>query len=198
MFRVGRYTFKIADAAAELDQVHRLNYRTFVREIPQHADTGSGELRDKFHDKNTYIVALLDDGRLAGMLSAHGEPPFSVADRLPDPAVLSAPGVRPLEARLLAVEPGERHSIVLLGLVWILYQHARQTAATHLVISGVAEQQDLYRHMGFEPFGPAAGTGRACYIPMWATLDDIGRATARLKAFIEKRMDRPAEVPGGG
>src|SRR5947208_15947168 len=67
MLRLGRYRFKLAETAAEFEQVHRLNYRTFVREIPQHADSGDGSLVDKFHDKNTYILALRDD-QIVGMM----------------------------------------------------------------------------------------------------------------------------------
>src|ERR1044071_5251678 len=43
-FRIGPYTFKAADTEDEIEQVHRLNYATFVREIPQHADPGDGRL----------------------------------------------------------------------------------------------------------------------------------------------------------
>lgn len=87
MLRVGRYVFKRAEASHEFEAIHRLNYRTFVEEIPQHPDPGTGRLVDKFHDKNVYFVALRD-GRLVGMISAHGQPPFSVAPRLSDPSVL--------------------------------------------------------------------------------------------------------------
>src|SRR5438552_4152975 len=68
MFRVGRYTFKRAETAAEVEQVHALNYRTFVQEIPQHPDPGDGRLVDKFHPKNGYFVALRT-GRVVGMIS---------------------------------------------------------------------------------------------------------------------------------
>src|ERR1043166_3044303 len=65
---LGRFHFKVAETDAELEQVHRLNYRTFVQEIPQHGDNGTGRLIDKFHDWNTYFLAL-DGEQLIGMLS---------------------------------------------------------------------------------------------------------------------------------
>ena len=40
MLQVGGYVFKRAETDDEFDQIHALNYRTFVGEIPQHADTG--------------------------------------------------------------------------------------------------------------------------------------------------------------
>src|SRR4051812_7453401 len=74
--RLGPYLLKVAETAEEVEQVHRLNYRTFVREIPQHADQGDGRLVDKFHDRNVYFIAIRE-GRVVGMVSAHGGPKFS-------------------------------------------------------------------------------------------------------------------------
>lgn len=188
MLRVGPYAFKIAETSDELEQVHRLNYRTFVREIAQHQDTGSDRLVDKFHDKNVYMIGLKDN-RLVGMLAAHDRPPFSVAARLPDPSILDRPGLRPLEVRLLTVEPEERNSPVMLGVVWFLQYYARSKGYTHFLISGVMEQQSLYRHIGFEPLGPPAGVGRASFVPMWATIDRVQEKLGRTIALWAKRLE---------
>lgn len=189
MLRVGPYEFKLAETPEELEQVHRLNYQTFVQEIPQHADSGSGVLVDKFHRKNSYLIGLRE-GRLIAMLSYHDQPPFSVADRLPDPAVLAGPDVRPLEVRLLAIEPGERQSVVIAAIMWCLLERARAAGHSHFVISGVVEQQNFYSHMGFEPLGPPVGSGRACYIPMWATLDRVEESLERTLWLFAKRLER--------
>src|SRR5207248_13288 len=157
--------FKRAETGDEVEQVHALNYRTFVAEIAQHPDPGTGQLVDKFHAKNQYFIAV-HDGRVVGMVSSHDRPPFSVADRLPDPAVLERPGTRPLEVRLLAVEPGKRNSIVFMGLVWSLYEWARAEGYTHLYLSGVRERLDLYRRLGCLPLGPAVRSGGAWFVPM--------------------------------
>src|SRR5437868_10824631 len=106
MLRVGHYLFKRAESKQEFEQVHRLNHRTFLDEIPQHQPTGTGALVDKFHHKNVYLIVLRDE-RVVGMVSAHDQPPFSIADRLPSPEILLEPGTRPLEVRLLAIEPSE-------------------------------------------------------------------------------------------
>ena len=52
MLKVGQYVFKRAETRQEFEQIHRLNFRTFVNEIPQHPDPGSGVLVDKSHTKN--------------------------------------------------------------------------------------------------------------------------------------------------
>src|SRR5690242_10073321 len=99
----GSLTFKQADSGWAFEQIHRLNYRTFVEEIGQYAPDGSGVLVDRFHDKNKYFIAV-QDGRVVGMLAVHDQPPFSVESRLPDPAILRSLGGRLLEVRLLALE----------------------------------------------------------------------------------------------
>ena len=111
MLHVGSYVFKRAETRQEFEQIHQLNFRTFVHEIPQHSDPGTGRLVDKFHDKSAYFI-VVREGRVVGMVSSHDQPPFSVADRLPDPEILERPGTRPLEVRLLALEPDTRNSTV--------------------------------------------------------------------------------------
>lgn len=51
LLRHGPYLFKCARTDFELDQVHRLNFETFVREVAQYDDPGTGRLVDKFHHK---------------------------------------------------------------------------------------------------------------------------------------------------
>src|SRR5262249_39806500 len=152
------YVFKRADTRQEFEQIHCLNYRTFVSEIPQHPDPGEGHLIDKFHEKNTYFI-VLQEGRVIGMVSVHDQPPFSVADGLSDPEILQRPGTKPLEVRLLAVEPGKRNSTLFFGLIWLLYEHAQAHGHTHLFISGITDRVPLYKRIGFEALGPAVPSG---------------------------------------
>lgn len=168
MSHTSRYTFKRAEAGSEFAQIHRLNYRTFVEEIPQHATGRGGRLIDKFHAKNTYFVALCDR-RVVGMLSVHDRPPFSVASRLADPSVLKTAGGRPLEIRLLAVEPEHRSGQVLAGLLCSALEHARDRYSD-VYISGVAQRVRMYERLGFRPLGPPVDEGCAAFVPMHARL----------------------------
>ncbi len=195
MDRIGPYEFRFAATAMDREQIHRLNYQTFVRELPQHADAGDGRLVDKFDAKNQYLMAVKDSA-LVGMLAAHDQPPFSIADRMPDASVLSSPGVVPVEIRLLAVVPEERKSPVMMGLVWALYQHAKGVGYTHFVMSGVVEQQGLYTRLGFEPLGPAVGHGRASFVPMWLPVSRLEQSMGRTIALLRRRAERAAASPG--
>ena len=197
MLQVGGYVFKRAETADELDQVHALNYRTFVGEIAQHPDSGDGRLIDKFHHKNVYFIAV-HEGQVVGMVSLHGEPPFSIASRLADPAILERPGTRPLEVRLLAVEHDKRNSIVFTGLVWVLYLYAQETGATHLFISGVKERLSLYQQIGFEQIGAPIVCGRATFVPMVAPITNVIGKKQRLLQLWLKRLKKSGEEEESG
>jgi aspartate aminotransferase-like enzyme/N-acyl-L-homoserine lactone synthetase len=189
MLRVGCYTFKIAETSHEIEQVHRLNYRTFVDEIPQHEDTGTGMLVDKFHHKNTYLI-VLRASKLVGMMSVHDQPPFSVASRMPDPELLERRGTKPLEVRLLAIEPAERNGTMFFGLVWFFYNYAMAQGYTHLFISAVADKIELYKRINFKPLGPAVQSGKALFVPMMLDVKEMPERLLRLKVMWETRIDR--------
>jgi aspartate aminotransferase-like enzyme/N-acyl-L-homoserine lactone synthetase len=189
MLRVGSYVFKRAETRQEFEQIHRLNFRTFVHEIPQHSDPGTGRLVDKFHDKSAYFI-VVREGRVVGMVSSHDQPPFSVADRLADPEILERPGTRPLEVRLLALEPDTRNSTVFFGLMWSLYEHARSEGYTHLYISGLQERELLYKRLGFEVIGAPAPSGKTSFIPMVLTIGQLPERAQRVKHLWESHMQR--------
>jgi aspartate aminotransferase-like enzyme len=192
MLRVGGFVFKRADSDDEFEQIHALNYRTFVGEIGQYADAGGGRLIDKFHHKNIYFIAL--SGRhVVGMVSVHGQPPFSIAERLSDPTILQNPDIRPLEVRLLAIDQERRNSIVLAGLVYVLYLHARDSGITHLFISGVEERLSIYEQLGFKPIGPSISSGKATFVPMMCDVADIKGKKQRLFELWFRRLGKRNE-----
>ncbi len=164
---MGDYSFKLADCDTEFEQIHRLNYRTFAEEVPQHEADGTGKLVDKFHARNKYIVALCA-GQLVGMVSWHDQPPFSVAARLPEGRILCEPGIRPAEIRLLAIDRSHRGRQVFSGLMRALFRELQARDYTHWFISGVAERTGMYERLGFQPLGPAVPDGRAKFVPMSA------------------------------
>src|SRR5688500_17853459 len=103
--------FKIATEALEFEAIHRLNYKTFVEEIPQHARNPEQKLVDKFHAENTYAICLHADG-LAGMVTGRGARPFSLDHKVPNLDSFLPAGHRVLEVRLLSVEKEYRNGFV--------------------------------------------------------------------------------------
>src|SRR5438034_5436080 len=75
--------FKIATEVWEFEAIHRLNYKTFVEEIPQHTNNPDQRLVDKFHAENTYAICL-SGNQLVGMVAGRGQRPFSLDHKVPN------------------------------------------------------------------------------------------------------------------
>ena len=173
-------TFKSATEDWEFEQIHRLNYKTFVEEIPQHQPSATQRLVDKFHPENTYLICL-QNKKLVGMLAVRGNRPFSLDQKLPDLDVHLPRGRTICEIRLLALEKkfrGARGGQILQGILALLWQHGVEKGYDLAIISGTTRQFKLYQHLGFVPFGPVVGAGEAQFQPMYVTLETF-EVTAR-------------------
>ncbi|MHC4823030.1 MAG: GNAT family N-acetyltransferase [Planctomycetota bacterium] len=153
-------------------EIRRLLHRTFVVELNQYQDDGSGFHQDKFEHKNRMFLAREGD-RLVGMVAVHDQPPFSVAARLPQDLPMESLADRPLEVRLLCVIPGRRSSRLAFALMSAVYAFAHESGHRELWISGVRNQLPLYRRLGFEPLGPPVPGGAAEFTPMRVKLDAL-------------------------
>jgi hypothetical protein len=162
-------SFKIATEAAEMDQIFRLNYRTFVQEIPQHKPNPERRLVDRFHHENTYFIATRQD-QLIGMMAVRDRRPFSLDEKLGNLDDYLPAGVKVCEIRLLSVVPSYRNGRVFQGLLTMLLEYGRRHQLDLAVISGSVRQSRLYQHLGFTPFGPPVGPSAAKYQPMYLAL----------------------------
>jgi aspartate aminotransferase-like enzyme len=169
--------FKAATEDWEFELIHRLNYRTFVEEIPQHQASPTHRLVDKFHSENTYLICLCGR-KLAGMLAVRGQRPFSLDQKLPGLDSHLPAGRKICEIRLLAIERKFRGAQVLQGILALLWQHGVEKGYDLAIISGTTRQFKLYQHLGFVPFGPVVGSGEAQFQPMYVTLETF-ESTAR-------------------
>ncbi len=172
--------FKFATDDWEFEQIHRLNYKTFVEEIPQHQRSPAYRLVDKFHAENTYLICLCAQ-KLVGMLAVRGHRPFSLDQKLPGLDAYLPAGRTVCEIRLLAIEKkfrGARGGQVLSGILALLWQHGIEKGYDLAIISGTTRQFKLYQHLGFVPFGPVVGSGEAQFQPMYVKLETF-EVTAR-------------------
>ena len=165
-------TFKVASEPDEFEQIYRLNYRTFVEEIPQHAPNGDGVLVDKFDPENIYFICRRGD-RVIGMLTMRTKRPWSLDAKIENLDSYLPSNLNFCECRLLAVEPEYRTGVVMTGLIHALSEHSRVTGYDAAVISATVRQIKLYKHMGFVPFGPLVGTPDALFQPMYLTRENF-------------------------
>jgi aspartate aminotransferase-like enzyme len=183
---VGALTFKMACEPWEFEQIHRLNYKTFVEEIPQHPANERGVLVDRFHQENVYAVCLR--GReVIGMMALRLQRPFSLDQKLGNlDQYLPSGHAKVVEIRLLAAEKDRRGGRVFAGLMAASARYLVRHGYDLAVISGTTRQQRLYRHMGFVPFGPLIGTPGAMYQPMYLTRARFEEALRSFELALER------------
>ncbi len=191
MSEIRHLTFKVATEPWEMEAIHRLNYRTFVEEIPQHDHNDEGRLVDKFHDTNTYIICV-SGGVLAGMAAIRFGRPFSLDGKLPDLDAHLPPGRKWCEIRLLAVEKKFRGSALTAGLLRLIASEAAARGIDAGVISATTRQLKLYRHLGFEPFGPLVGREGAWFQPMHSSMEKFFASSPALAAETVENTSLPA------
>lgn len=171
--------YKIASAPGELEQIHRLNYETFVEEIPQHPANPEKRLVDQFHDQNTYVICKKGED-LVGMIAARALRPFSLDAKLANLDSYLPPDRVMCEIRLLAVKPAYRRQKVFFGLLQRTLKYCLEMKYDLALISGTTLQTKLYQHLGFQPFGPPVGSEQAPYQPMFLRLEDFRKAVPKL------------------
>lgn len=163
------FIYKIAETESEFKQIHRLNYQTFVEEIPQHERNKTRILTDKFHKENTYIICLKNE-RVIGMIAVRSTRPFSVDEKVGQVEQhLSFEIENPVEIRLLAVEKAYRNGRAFLGLTQALVRHCMKVGSDIAFISGTVREQKLYAQLGFTAFAQLVGEKNAAFQPMYLT-----------------------------
>src|SRR5438034_1295085 len=185
--------FKPASEDWEFELIHRLNYKTFVEEIPQHQASPSHRLVDKFHAENTYLICL-SGRKLAGMLAVRGNRPFSLDHKLENIDACLPAGRKICEIRLLAVEKKFRGAQVLQGILALLWQHGIEKGYDLAIISGTPRQFRLYQHLGFVSFGSVVGAGEAQFQPMYVTLETFESTAREFLRSSPSRSFQPSAV----
>ena len=186
----GSYQFKIATEDWEFAQIHRLNYLTFVEEIPQHSVNPDQALIDKFHDENTYIICL-DQGKVVGMIAVRGNRPFSLDGKLENLETYLPAGRKLCELRLLAVDRKHRNGWVFWGMGKVLAEYCLRAGYELALISGTTRQQRLYRHLGFLPFGPLVGEPGVQFQPMYLSLEAFQRRARMFRRVLGRDTVAP-------
>jgi hypothetical protein len=173
-----RRIYRIAREPWEFEQIHRLNYQTFVEEIPQHPPNPDRRLVDALMARSTPFVCL-ERRQLIGMVMISGERPFSLDRKLPDLDSYLPPANKPCEVRLLMIEPRHRRGRVFGELLVRAARWGRRQGYDMALISAAVHQAKLYRHLGFVPFGPPIGTAEAPFQAMYVTWNRVPESVRR-------------------
>jgi hypothetical protein len=169
----GSLVYKVADTPEEFQQIHELNYRTFVEEVGQHTPNLERRRIDRFHDENTYYICVAG-ARLIGMACTRDQRPFSLDLKIDNLNNLLPPHKHPVEICLLAIDKNARTPQVFLGIMRMMAEACAVADYDLAVVSALKQQSKLYKHLGFEPFGPVVGKPPVLFQPMYM---DRGRFT---------------------
>ncbi len=189
LYQENNYIVKIADKPNEFEQIYDLNYKTFVEEIPQHERNEKKKLIDKFNKQNTYIIVLQKD-KVMGMVALRDKRPFSLDYKLKnlDDYLPIKDGI--IEVRLLSIDKQLRNTKILILILKGIISFVSNSSYKIAIISGILNQQNLYKHIGFEPFGPIVGNKNAKFQPMYLTKENFEKVMVKLVDFLilkEKR-----------
>ena len=158
--------FKVASEAWEFEQVHTLNYQTFVEEIPQHQQNTERKLVDRFHAENIYVICTYGRSVVA-MIALRDKRPLSLDEKIEGLEFYLPPFESILEYRLLAVKKEYRNTATFIGIMKKAFELAMDGGYDIAVISGTTRQSRLYKHLGFKPFSTPVGKQGALYQPMY-------------------------------
>ena len=191
-------TYKIASEPEEMEQIYRLNYETFVEEIPQHQQNQSRSLIDKFDKENIYMIAK--DGKVViGMIAVRANRPFSLDHKLDNLDDYLPKQANPCEVRLLSVKKEYRKTWVFSRLTHLLVSYCLEKNFDMALISGTDRQIRLYKKIGFESFGPMVGTKEAMFQPMYLTkekFETTSKAFTKMMMRKNKQMKKINFLPG--
>ncbi|ANU08885.1 GNAT family N-acetyltransferase [Planococcus antarcticus DSM 14505] len=186
------YWCKVARTESEFDGIARLNYETFVEEIPQHEANGSGMRTDLYHAQNTYLI-VLSGIEVVGMIALRSERPFSLDLKIGSIEEFLPDAGKVCEIRLLAVRKEHRNGRVFFLLARALSDYCLEQGFDSAVISGTVRQLKLYGQLGFRAFAEPVGIGEAVFIPMVTTRRQYNDSVAaRLQT--KRRLFLPGPV----
>ncbi|MCH8303727.1 MAG: GNAT family N-acetyltransferase [Candidatus Marinimicrobia bacterium] len=158
----------------EFEQIFKLNYGTFVEEIPQHMENDAKSLIDKYHDKNNYLIAKKDN-EVLGMICYNSVRPFSLDEKLDALDKYLPSYSKIVEVRLFTVTKSSRKGVIAFRLLKHCINVLLDQGFDLAIISGTVRESAFFRKIGLVPFGPLVGEESARFQPMYVTLSNLNR-----------------------
>lgn len=146
-----------AGTPADWDAALRLAHRVFAEELGLKPRQPDGRLADPYVGRSRGLVAW-SGGRAVGLITVSIERPFSIDAKLPDLDSWLMPARRPVEVRLLAVEPTRRRGGLMARLSREAFAVGCRIGGDVFVCSAMLDRMALYERLGWAPFGPLLGT----------------------------------------
>lgn len=156
----------------EFEQIYKLNYETFVEEIPQHKVNKNKRLIDKYHRKNKYLIAKKNN-EVLGMICYNSIRPFSLDQKLDNLDKYLPSYSKVVEVRLFAVTKTSRNGVIAYRLLKHCINLLLEQGFDLALISGTVQKLKFFRKIGLVPFGPTVGKNNVMFQPMYVTLKNL-------------------------
>ena len=170
---------KSPETQEEFRSMWQLNGDVFCRELGLRDLPEDGLLVDRFHGDNFYHIAW-DGEQVVGMLCAHRNPPYSAVEHFGEVMAREIVPDHTAEIRLFALRPGVRGSRIAAKLALALGRDLRARDIVKVLISAVAEQCRLYRHLGFRHIGEPINERGVSLYPMIADVENSYQLLCRI------------------
>ena len=170
---------KSPETPEEFRSMWELNRDVFCCELGLRDMPEDGILIDRFHGDNFYHIAW-DGAQVVGMLCAHRNPPYSAVEHFGEVMAREIVPDHTAEIRLFALRPGVRGSRIAAKLALALGEDLRARRIVKVLISAVADQCRLYRHLGFEDVGGPINERGVLLYPMTADVENSYRLLRRI------------------
>lgn len=170
---------KKPETPEEFHSMWQLNSDIFCRELGLREMPPEGILIDRFHNDNFYNIAW-DGSQVVGMLCAHQNPPYSAVDHFGEVMEREIVPDHTAEIRLFALRPGVRGSRIAAKLSFALAHDLQERNITKVLISAVADQCRLYRHLGFQAIGDPINERGVLLYPMIADVESSFKLLCRI------------------
>ncbi len=172
---------------ADFDAMWRFNHTVFATELAMRECCPEARLVDKFHGKNFYRIAIdPTDSMIIGMISAHHQAPYSAVEHFGETVADGIADGLLGEIRLYAVAPAWRKTSVAARLGLAVLEALDAAGVTEVVISGISEQQEFYKHLGFQVVGKPVSCGHTLLYPMRSPLPRLLNRCLRVRNFLER------------
>ena len=172
-------------------EIYRLRYDVYGRELRQHPLNRQGVLRDALDDSNYYIVAKLNES-IAGFVSITppGRNAYSIDKYIAREALPFPVDHRLYEVRLLTVLKPHRGSELAALLMYAAFRWVEAHGGTRIVAIGRREVVEMYQRSGLELAGVSVQSGAVTYDLMQATIDALRERADACGGLLDRLEDR--------
>ena len=165
------YRFKFSAEPAEFEQIARLTYRVLVEELSLYPANATRRLSDPSHKENVYAICL-DGEQVVAAAALHPQPPLFLLGE-PDDLDSQLPPHRSIcNLLLLAIAPEHRSHEVAAKLIEMAAEYCIARGHDLIVAEAAHQQIDLYKSLGFTPFGAPRQENGIALQPVFLTIED--------------------------